>query len=350
MKIIKSNYKHGELVIKIENLNDLWYLSQVLEPRDIVKGKTERKISIGGKEEKRQIKRVWITLSLEVEKIEFHKYSDVLRVSGKITEGTDDIPHGQYHTINVEPGIILTITKVEWLDYQKKYIKESLENAPEFLLCVLDRDEACFALLTGQGYRILSSFKGEVENKRVKDKKPTHFYGDVIKLIEDYNKRHKVKSIIIASPSFWKEDLLKEIKSPELKQKIIQATCNHTGQQGINEVLKRDELQTALKEDRISHEMVIVEQLLKEISLDKNAAYGMKETIKATNAGAVLTLLVTDELIRETRQKETYAGLANIMKAAQHSGAKIEIIESENPGGKKLDGLGGIGAILRYKL
>ncbi len=103
-----------------------------LEPKDIVKGKTERKISIGGKEEKRQIKRVWITLSLEVEKIEFHKYSDVLRVSGKITEGTDDIPHGQYHTINVEPGVILTLTKLEWLDFQKNTLKNQLKVLQNF--------------------------------------------------------------------------------------------------------------------------------------------------------------------------------------------------------------------------
>lgn len=349
MRIIRSKPQHGEIAVSVENLNDLWYLSQVIEPGDTVRGKTERKVSIGDKEQKRAVKRVYITLAIEVEKLEFHKYADVLRVSGKISEGPEDIPHGQYHTISVEPGQILTIIKPEWLTYQMAYLKEAQQKLPEFLLLVLDRDEAVFALLTGQGYKVLSEIKGEVENKRFKDKKLVKFYEDVIRKLEEYHKRYDVRSIIIASPAFWKEDLVGEIRSPEIKARIIQATCNHTGVEGINEVLKRDELRTALKQDRISNEMVIVEKLLKEISVEGKAAYGKKETILAAEAGAVEALLVTDGLIKMARQNNTYAQLAAVMKSVQHGGGSIEIIESENPGGKKLDGLGGIGALLRYK-
>jgi protein pelota len=38
------------------------------------------------------------------------------------------------------------------------------------------------------------------------------------------------------------------------------------------------------------------------------------------------------------------------MKTAEQTKAEIYIISSEHEGGKKLDGLGGMGAILRYKL
>ncbi len=342
--------KQNEKRLKIDNLNDLWYLSQIIEPGDTVKARTERKVTIGSKEEKSAVKKVNVTLAIEVEKIEFHKYSDALRVSGKIVEGPEDIPHGQYHTIAIEPKLIVSVTKPEWLGFQMGYIRESQQKSAEILLLLLERDEACFALLTAQGYRILSEIKGEVENKSYKDKKVFVFYDDVLKKLEDYVARHNPKKIVVASPAFYKEDFAKLIKNQELKSKIIQATCNQSGEQGIVELLKRDELHQALKEDRVSRELVLVEQLLREISIDGNYAYGKAEVKAASEAGAVAKLIVADGLIRETRQAGTYAEVAAIMKLVQHNGGELEIIESENPGGRKLDGLGGIGALLRYKI
>ena len=52
MKQIHFNLKKGEAKLKIENMDDLWCLSHIIEPGDLVKGKTIRKIKIGG--QKRQ--------------------------------------------------------------------------------------------------------------------------------------------------------------------------------------------------------------------------------------------------------------------------------------------------------
>jgi protein pelota len=58
---------------------------------------------------------------------------------------------------------------------------------------------------------------------------------------------------------------------------------------------------------------------------------------------------MTDELIQEYRQKEMYAALEKIMKTVETTGGEIHIITSENEAGQKLQGLGGIAALLRYK-
>jgi len=51
MKILKKDLKHGKIVLGVQNLDDLWHLSQVIDKGDIVSGKTTRKIRRGAKEE-----------------------------------------------------------------------------------------------------------------------------------------------------------------------------------------------------------------------------------------------------------------------------------------------------------
>ena len=50
------------------------------------------------------------------------------------------------------------------------------------------------------------------------------------------------------------------------------------------------------------------------------------------------------------RDENSYGRLEAIMKVVEQAKGSITIITSEHDGGKKLDGIGGIGAILRYKV
>ncbi len=43
MKLIKSDRKKGIITVKPESTDDLWSLSELIEPGDLVKGKTQRK-------------------------------------------------------------------------------------------------------------------------------------------------------------------------------------------------------------------------------------------------------------------------------------------------------------------
>jgi protein pelota len=61
-------------------------------------------------------------------------------------------------------------------------------------------------------------------------------------------------------------------------------------------------------------------------------------------------LLVTEQLIETLREKKRYPELNEIFDAVEATKAEIHIISSKYEAGEKLDGLGGIGAILRYKV
>jgi protein pelota len=350
MKIMHQDIKHGKVKVRIENLDDLWYLSTLIEPGDLVKGRTIRKIKAEKSDaRKTTIRRKPVTIQLQVEKTEFK--ADLLRILGIITEAPEDVPKGSHHSFNIEINSIITIIKEKWLKFQLDKLKEAAEaEPPKILICIHDREEAIFALSKRKGYEYLSRLKGEVAKKAVESKTKETFYSEIIRQIKEYENRYKVKHIILASPAFWKEESMKQVKEPGLKEKITLATCSSVDKTAVNEVLKRPEIQEIIKQDRIAKEIKLVEELLQEISKNNLAAYGIKETEQAAIAGAVKILLITDSYIQKTREQNKYQKLDAIMKTTDKMKGEIHIISSEHEGGKELNGLGGIAAILRYKI
>lgn len=351
MKLIHSDFKKGTAKVKIENLDDLWYLNQIIDPKDLVKGKTLRKIKMGQEGQRKQdsVKKP-VFLVIEVEKMEFSKTSNILRISGTVKEGPEDVPLGSYHTFNVEESSIITIIKKSWLRFQIDRLEEaSKDSRLKILICVHDREEAYFAMMKEYGYNLLSEIKGDVQKKADDKKVESTFYRDVIKQLDDYNKRYEPSKIIVASPAFWKEDLMRQMGS-ELKSRVILATCSSVGENAISEVLKRPETEEALKQDRISKEFRLVDELLAEISKSGMASYGLEETKNAAESGAVRILLITDAFIQKKRLENKYDELEYMMKTVDKAKGDIVIISSEHEAGKRLNGLGGIAAILRYKL
>lgn len=352
MKLVHFNVKKGEAKILTQDPDDLWYLSTIIEPNDLVQGKTLRKIKHQSDSDRSgdAVKKP-VFIKLAVGKVEFSKYSNILRVSGVIKEAPEDIPLGEHHTFNIDDNTAVTIIKGEWLRYQLDKLKEACsQQKSSLLICVHDREEAYFALFKRYGYEILSHITGEVQKKREENIKKENFYLAAITKIKEYVERYKIRQIILASPSFWKEDLMKEIKDNELKQKIILATCSSATKNGIDEVIKRPEVREALKQERTAKEMNKVEELFIEISKNNLAVYGLKETKNAALMGAVKELLITDSCIQVARLENSYQDVENIMKMIDKAKGGITIISSEHEGGKRLDGLGGIAALLRFKL
>jgi len=62
------------------------------------------------------------------------------------------------------------------------------------------------------------------------------------------------------------------------------------------------------------------------------------------------SLLITDTLINSYRKEEKFSVLEGLMSLVDNMKGEIHIINGKNDAGKKLDGLGGVGAILRYDI
>ncbi|MFH1642347.1 MAG: mRNA surveillance protein pelota [Nanoarchaeota archaeon] len=347
MKLLNKN--NDEIKLQIENLDDLWYLSNIIDVGDFVKGKTLRKIKLGDQEDRNvKIIRKSVFIEIKVEKIDFS--NTILKLLGIITQGPEDIQKGTHHSFNLEENSIITIRK-QWLKFQLDKLKEACsEKISSMCIVVHDRESAYFALMKKYGYELLSRLDGDVQ-KKGEDKKITkNFYKEIIKKLEDYDKKYQFQTIILASPAFWKDELTKELSNADLKKKIIFATCSSAEESAFNEVLKRDEVKNALQQDRVTKEINLVENLLAEIKKNNLAVYGFKDTKNAVDAGAVKNLLITDAFIQKSREQNKYGDINNLMKSTESIRGIVSIISKEHDGGKKLDGLSGIAAILKYKI
>lgn len=352
MEQISSNLKKGEITLKIQNKEDLWYLNTIIGEGDYVRGKTVRKIKNTAEDERnsKATKKV-VYIKLMVEKLQFNNLQDTLRISGKVVEGPEEISRGSYHTFSVGDNDVITVIKERWYEYQLKKLREAMEKeVPPILICCHDREEAYFAILKRQGYQLLRKITGAVAKKAEVTVKKQNFYKEITQSLQDFDKRYHLSQIIVASPAFWKEELIKHITDKEMKDKIIPATCSSVDKNGIVEVLHRPELKTALKKDRVSHEMKLVEEVLSLINKEGPVVYGLQETLPAGEAGAIDRLIITDTFIKDMREKEAYQKIDILLQTVEKNKGTINFISSDHEGGKKLDGIGGIAAVLRYKV
>jgi len=346
MKIIHKDLKHGTLKVKVDSGQDLWYLSNIIEIDDSISGMTERKVKIGGGsgDEKSKVTRRNVFLKIVVEKID---YDTSLRVSGKITEAPEDIPRGDYHTFDINEGTIVEISKVKWTTYSLKKLDEAVTNQlANILIVAFDREEAIFAILKNNGHETLSVLKGDVSKKDMEEKK-TNFYQEIYQQLKDYDKKYLFDNIVLASPAFWKEYVIKEMKDDPVTKKIVLATCSSIDDGTINEILKRPELKTVLDKDRATKELKIVEELLGQISKD-NAVYGLREVDEKIKSGNVSILLISENLILRMKKEGSYEVVESVMSGVEALNSEVKIISSEDAM-KKLDGLTGIAALQRWR-
>jgi len=339
MKILKRDFKHG-VKIKPETLDDLWNLKNILAEEDVVGARTVRTIQRTDTNEKKSV-----YLKLKIEKMQFDEDGNALRLTGKITEGPDDVSHG-YHTITVEPNTILDIEK-EWARSDKIRLEESITyKGMHLIICVIDERRADFAKATELDAKIFSTITSKSAGKECgasSASSPDIFYDDVIKMLDANSITDK---IIIAGPGFAKENILALIRKRKVAWagKCILAQASITGKTGINEVIKRGGLEKLLAESRLSLETNFVEKFLEHLGKDTGLGiYGKKEVLEAAVNGAIDELLVSDKMLREKDTEKI------IYEVEKNSGA-VHIICSTHESGEKLFNLGGFGAVLRYKL
>src|SRR3989338_545032 len=290
MEILKSNPKEGEILVKTNNMDDLWHLKHVIELDDKVRMQTTRKVVVKRGSEVVEGKRETMTLTVLVEKMVLAE--NRLNVSGKIVEGPENIEHA-HHTLHVEPGSVLTIQKHQWKKYQLDRLNKAKIRKKLLLICVLDREQADFANLSEVGIEMLAS----INPKSPEDIDRQDYYKEIQKYLES---KKDYQTIVVAGPGFERENLLKFLKqeNTDLAKKIFLEHCSDTGKAGVQEVLKKS-ANKILKETRVSEEGFLVEEFLKRISTGGLVVYGKKETEEALSLGAIETLLVSSEKTKE---------------------------------------------------
>ena len=360
MKIVKRVLKEGKIVLKIETLDDLWHLYNTVGPSDIVISKTSRRVRVGDEDSRKsESVRKAMVLKLKIEDVSFHNFSNRVRLKGVILEGPGDLVNiGSYHTINVETGDTLTIIKEHWPKFVLDRLKDAEKSQlrPMCLIVTIEDGTAELFLAADSGIqeavRVRMSISRKRGDQKSYDATMKDFFADTLLALRSQIEQHEFGLIIIAGPGFVKDhfrDFLVSAKIKDLPAVVVES-ANSIGVPGAKEILYRGVISKAVTELKVETETRLVEALIEHISKDDGlGAYGNDEVSNAVQFGAVEELLITDKKLREGDEK-TRRWMDSLIRNTEKTRGSFHIVSTEHPAGDQLQRLGGIGAILRFRI
>ena len=235
-------------------------------------------------------------------------------------------------------------------------LKEMLEVSEVFALLVMDRKEATIGLLEGKRIEVMQKMTSGVPSKvRAGGQSSQRFHRITEGLTRDFYKRiademkkiffemPKLKGILIGGPIPTKDEFIdNEHMVTKLREKIIgKIDLGDSSESGLKELVEKS--QDILASQEIIKEKKLMEKFFETLGERPDLAT-LKEldTKKAVEYGAVETLFLS---------KDVDKGVAKELKIiAKNIGSNIEIISTETEEGQQFYNLGGIGAILRFKI
>ncbi|TFG03868.1 MAG: mRNA surveillance protein pelota [Promethearchaeota archaeon] len=357
MKIIEFDEKKQEMIIKTESLNDLWALFNVIGSGDKVSAQTHRRVVLreGSKGERKPMR-----LTINVESLSFHEFSNRLRIKGTILEGPDEyVSFGSYHTLNIKIGKTVSIIKDQWLNSEIKRIKQLSIFESNFLIFMIAIETGLATIVLVSNYSnnriatIKKTIPGKRYEQRYRNKAYKEFFSAIIKVIEQNIKSNKIDLIVICGPGNIRDqllsaihDTLKDMQFPPIEN--IHASSGT--ESAILETLKSDKLTKLKNKVKIVQEVAKIEEIFKLFNTNPDLiAIGFDEVTKAAELGAIRELFCADTLIRGV-STEHKMRIENLLNLAEKSKASINILSSEHLTGQQIIDLGELVAILRYKI
>lgn len=285
--------------------------------------------------------------------------------------------------------------------FHTEVLSELLEADDKFGFIVMDGQGTLFGLLSGNSRTVLHKFTVDLPKKhgrggqsalrfaRLRDEKRHNYIRKVAEVaVQNFitNDKVNVKGLVLAGSADFKTDLNKsELFDPRLAAKVIKIVdVSYGGENGFNQAIELSA--ETLSNVKFVQEKKLLDAYFDEISQDTGKfCYGVDDTLKALDLGAVEILIVFENLniiryvYRDAEDKEIikYINPENKDKSyaidkatgkemdvvsdqllvewlAEHYkdyGANLEFItDKSSEGAQFVTGFGGIGALLRYKV
>lgn len=314
--------------------------------------------------------RVHTTLSIRVRSTNFDPPASQLHVSGQIAEENEHTKLGQYHTLDLELHRNFTISKAEgWDSVSKAIVREACDSkrGASAWAVVMGEGLANLAVLTGDRtvlrQRIQAPIPGKKGDGRAHDRAVERFFQNVLDTLLRHVDLYESLPILLASPAYTATNFLKFVMDTATrtanKQLLAQKpnfliVHSSTGQyHSLGEVLKDPAVVARLKDTRYARETKLVDSFFELIRQDEGKAwYGPSEVEKAVEAGAVGrgggVLLISNSLFRSLDVGVRRRWVALVDRVRDVEGGEVRVLSSEHESGRRLEGLGGIAAILTF--
>ncbi len=346
MRLLHHERTTGVYRLRLETPSDLWRIARLVRPGELVGASTTRRdpeapADVAGAERSRRR----IYLVVRAEQVEFHGFSKHVRVTGPIVEGPFDI--GRHHTLDLTEGDEVSVAKPELTAGERSVLDEGLagSNEPTILVAAVDWGDASFVRLRGRAVEPVADLRRTISGKQYAggqaEKDRATFVGEILDVLR--REGPAANAIVIAGPGFLKEQISRRLAEaePALAKKSRMFPTSESGRVGIDELLRSGRASEALRGSVAAEESEVVERLVRALAGGRRAAVGPREVAEAVEAGAVETLLVTDAILPEP-------AIAPILDQARSARLHVFVVREDGDAGRRLAGLGRIGAILRY--
>lgn len=286
----------------------------------------------------------------------------------------------------------------------KEFVLEPLQNMVVddrvYGLIVADKSEAAIGYLQGNSIKTAYTLESNVPGKtraggqsaqrfaRLRKEMLKSFLGEIADKSKSafLNKKRddKLLGIIVGGPGFVKEKLVEDdYLHQELQDSIVTVeSLGHSGEGALKELVNKAE--ESIQDSQVVKEKQLVNKFLDNLKEENGKSeYGVEPVKNALDMGAVETVLISEdyEVFHATykcengHEEEVFEEKPHIedkmecsecggdMKleeishvvdalgeVAENMGSELEIISSDHEEGKRLLNMGGVAAILRYRI
>ncbi|KAK6519450.1 Translation factor pelota [Arthrobotrys megalospora] len=371
MRLIKQQVERdgsGTVTLYPEEPEDMWHAFNLIRVSDTLRASAVRRIVSESSTGSTSSSRVHMNLTITVDKVDFDSQAGQLHINGRISEENKYVKIGAHHTLDLELNRNFTVGKAEWDSVSLGVVREACDPAEkaEIGAVVLHEGLANVCLITEHMTVLRQRIDVSIPRKRTGsitafEKSMEKFYETIYQSILRHLPIANLKVILLASPGFLAESLQKYIFAEAVKTdnkvvmgakpKFVTVHCSTGHVHALNEVLKSPAVIARLADTKYAKETKAMESFFKMMQTDEDKAwYGPKEVERAIEKGAVATLLVSNSLFRsnDMQERRRYVRMVEEVKA---SGAgEVMILSSIHESGVRLDGLGGVAAMLLFPL
>ena len=347
--MIIKEIDENSFAVMPEDSDDLLSLRRVIREGDRIVGDTTRVIK-QDKDYSRPDRgeRIKIRIAIVVEKISLDNVLDRLRISGTISESSNEsVPHGSHHSFVLKINDRITISKKKWLPVEKELIKT--EKQVGFVLVAIDTGDCGIARLKGTHLEFLPNIYSGSGGKRYK----TNF--NIEKFFEEVRQAlmtvyEESDLLIVFGPGETKKkfvNFLQRLESLQKYQIRVAEGIDSGGEDGIYTFTKSQAMKEMISESKLAKVSSIIDEvMIRAKQTSKKFTMGFDETSRANEFGAVESIVFSDNLIYTHEESE----IIEFLNSAESKGVKIYSVDSSTDIGLRVTGLGGIISLLRYSI
>ena len=355
----------------LADLAEQWHAYNLIRPNDLLRASAVRKIVTESGTGSRSVERVHTALTIRVTKLDFDSQAGQLHVSGRVAEENKHVKLGSYHTLDLELQRNFTLEKSEgWDSVALDTLREAIsqEAKAQLWAVIMQEGLANICLITDHQTILRQRIEVSLPKKRAgstdHDKQLQKFYQTTFESLLRQIDLTNPKPLLLASPGFTASNFQQFIKTQassgankQLQQLLPKITVAHSASahlHSLSEVLSSPAVTSKLSDTKFARETQLMDRFFELMRKDDARAwYGPKECESAVERGAVGkgggVLLISNALFRsqEIKTRQRWVQLGDEVK---EQGGEVKVLSSMHESGKRLEGLGGIAAILTYPI